>query len=234
MANQEFRIRNGSVELSARGHAASAVTSSAPLLFIPGLWGQAEQFEHVIEAFPERPTYALSLRGRGKSDVPDAGYTLDDHASDIQAFADQMGLDRFFIATVSAGASYAISFAAATNLTLEGLILTDYPPISKSYPIGMVDGVLSDVRDLNISEKFLRGLQRESVARELVLELQRTRCRVTVFRGLKSGSYLTDKDIEFYRENLATFSLVNLEDVAHDPLTASQSYIEALRAIISK
>ncbi|MGM9948607.1 MAG: alpha/beta fold hydrolase, partial [Lysinibacillus sp.] len=63
-----------------------------PLLYIPGALNDAEQALEMLDAFYPRKRVAISLRGRGKSEAPQSGYSLDDHASDIEAAVDAGGL----------------------------------------------------------------------------------------------------------------------------------------------
>lgn len=230
MEIHEFRIRNGDIELHGLANDGQVSADLPAILFVPGLWGRAEQFTEILKLLNPRKAYALSLRGRGQSDVPETGYSLNDHSSDIDAFASQLGLDRFLLVTVSAGASYAITYAAENRQTLAGLIVTDYPAISKSYPLEMVHGVRASVKDFEVSETFLRGLQRESRALDLSPELKRISCPVTVFRGGKTGTYLDEGHLDVYRNSLSTVSFGVLPEVAHDPLEAPECFVRALAA----
>lgn len=227
MGLKEFFFKSGDITL----HGIENDNSSelAPLLFIPGLWGQAEQFTDILNlGVGQRKAFALSLRGRGRSDVPEQGYTLVDHVSDIEAFTKAKNIDRYFLITVSAGASYAIAYAGKNSEKLTGLIITDYPPISKSYPPQMVEGVLKEVKDIKISEKFLIGLQRESQTQDLTSELNKITCPVTIMRGGQTGSYLTEDHLNLYKKNLRKMSIKTLEDVAHDPLLAPTCFVQGL------
>lgn len=227
-----FHVKNRDISLHGLSNDGDMSVEHPPVVFIPGLWGQAEQFAEILTSIEPRRAFALSLRGRGQSSVPETGYSLEDQASDIESFANEMELDKFFLVTVSAGASYAISYASRNSEKLAGLFITDYPPISKSYPPQMVEGVLADIKNIKISRQFLEGLQRESRAMDLSYLLKQIRCPVTVFRGGKSGAYLNEEYLDAYRKNLTSLSVKTLIDVAHDPLEAPACLIQGLTSQI--
>src|SRR6266571_5456785 len=66
-----------------------------PIVFIPGALGTAELYYREIESLAPRRCVAISLRGRGKNNAPERGYTLEDHASDIDAVIRQSELNSF-------------------------------------------------------------------------------------------------------------------------------------------
>ncbi len=102
-----------------------------PVAFIPGFLGSAENYRREMDSLPERRCVAVSLRGRGLSDAPEAEYSFEDHVSDIEAFVDQVGLQGFCLCAYSVGVAYAIGFASSHPGLLAGLILADY---SAHYP----------------------------------------------------------------------------------------------------
>lgn len=221
----EFHIRNGVIELHGIRNMG---TLGVPIVFIPGLWGEAEQFREILERLYPRQAFAISLRGRGKSDVPENGYSLQDHVSDIKVLVDALDLSTFCLVSVSAGASYAIGYVAEEGQKLAKLVLTDYPALTKSYPPEMVQGVLSSIKNVRISKRFLIGLQRESVSRDLSDELKRISCSVTILRGAREGSYLNEDHINFYRQNVKNVTVQVLSEMAHDPLEATDCFVEGL------
>lgn len=64
------------------------------LILLPGLTANAHVFGGLVEAglTPALNVLALDLRGRGLSDHPDAGYTIQDHAADVVGLMDALGL----------------------------------------------------------------------------------------------------------------------------------------------
>ena len=61
---------------------------------------------------------AMDLRGRGRSDKPASGYSVDQHCRDIVALLDDLGLKRPVIMGHSLGAFIALAFGPLCVLTL--------------------------------------------------------------------------------------------------------------------
>ena len=69
--------------------------SGEVLLFLAGGGATAYIMGGLADRFKEsHRVLALTRRGTGESDHPDEGYTIDDHASDIVMFLDEVGIDR--------------------------------------------------------------------------------------------------------------------------------------------
>ena len=69
--------------------------SGEVLLFLAGGGQTAYVVGGLADRFKEsHRVLALTRRGTGESDHPDDGYTIDDHASDIVAFLDEVGVAR--------------------------------------------------------------------------------------------------------------------------------------------
>ena len=69
--------------------------SGEVLLFLAGGGQTAYVMGGLADRFREsHRVLALTRRGTGESDHPDEGYTIDDHASDIIAFLDEVGIAR--------------------------------------------------------------------------------------------------------------------------------------------
>lgn len=68
---------------------------------------------------------AYDLRGRGDSDKPEHGYGLAEHARDLGALLDHLGLARATVMGHSLGAAIAVWFAAHHPERVERLVLVD-------------------------------------------------------------------------------------------------------------
>ena len=74
------------------------------------------------------PKYRLigyDLRGRGDSDKPPAGYSLDQHGRDLLALLDHFGLKKAVLMGHSLGAHIALKFAVAHPQRVSKLVLVD-------------------------------------------------------------------------------------------------------------
>ena len=74
------------------------------------------------------PTYRLigyDLRGRGDSDKPPTGYSLDQHGRDLLALLDHFGLKKAVLMGHSLGAHIALKFSVAHPERVSKLVLVD-------------------------------------------------------------------------------------------------------------
>lgn len=68
---------------------------------------------------------AMDLRGRGLSDSPPSGYSVENHCRDIVALMDDQGLERPVLMGHSLGAFISLAFAAKYPRRVDRLILID-------------------------------------------------------------------------------------------------------------
>ena len=112
MTVQENKVDNKGVSIHYIDSAPDGGDSKTAMVFVPGALGAAGDFLKEIEALAPRRCVAISLRGRGQSDTPRKGYTLDDHVSDIEAVVDTLALRDFCLMGYSAGVPYVIEYTA--------------------------------------------------------------------------------------------------------------------------
>ncbi len=74
---------------------------------------------------PEYRLIAYDLRGRGDSDKPDNGYSLEAHGVDLERLLDHYGLDRAVVMGHSLGAMIALAFAVKRPERVSRLVLFD-------------------------------------------------------------------------------------------------------------
>ncbi|QBX99858.1 alpha/beta hydrolase [Rhodophyticola sp. CCM32] len=106
--------------------------TGVPLLCLPGLTRNMEDFEPVLEAFSDRARIiTMDFRGRGASDyAPDPGsYTVPQEAQDVLSLLDHLGLDKVSILGTSRGGLVAMMLAATAKDRLSGVILNDVGPV---------------------------------------------------------------------------------------------------------
>jgi pimeloyl-ACP methyl ester carboxylesterase len=74
---------------------------------------------------PEYQILAMDLRGRGRSEKPAKGYSLETHLRDMNALMDDLGIDRAVVMGHSLGAFIGLAFAAQYPQRVDRLILVD-------------------------------------------------------------------------------------------------------------
>ncbi len=74
---------------------------------------------------PDHRVIAYDLRGRGDSDKPEAGYSLQIHCQDLAGLLDRLGLARAVIVGHSLGAHIALRFAVRFPRPVSKLVLVD-------------------------------------------------------------------------------------------------------------
>ena len=193
--NDEVRVRY----LDAPGDGGDAL----PVVIVPGLSEPAEEYTELMGRLSSRRCVAISLRGRGRSDAPASGYTLDDHAGDVLAVVHHATLPRCVLVAFSRGVPYAIRCASKEPERVAGLVLGDYAAIHTRLPEQWTARFLpSSWRGTPVAERVpavvVEAIQRESAQVPLWDELGSIGCPVLVVGG-RSGGLLTDEDVEQYR-----------------------------------
>jgi len=99
------------------------------LVLSHGLSANAHFFDGLAAAglSPALRVLAVDLRGRGLSDAPDDGYSMDDHAADLLGLLDALGLDRVLLGGHSFGGLLTLFLAAAAPERVERAVVLDVP-----------------------------------------------------------------------------------------------------------
>jgi len=165
-----FKLKNGDISLEClnnEGH------HGYPLVIVPGLSEDINDWTGLAQFLYPRPVYAISLRGRGNSDAPPDAYSLDDHISDIRTIIDQNLAGNFDLLGYSRGVSYALATLPIYRDRIRRLILGDYPArqtrLPDNYPATVAS---SSWRGRAMSERMpqhaIEGLQRSSRQIDLI------------------------------------------------------------------
>lgn len=105
------------------------------LILVHGNMSTSKHWDTVMESMPqEYTTYALDLRGFGKSTYNTPVNSLRDFSEDLKLFVDKMNLEKFYLAGWSTGGGIAMHFAIDYPEYLEKLILVESVGI-KGYPM---------------------------------------------------------------------------------------------------
>jgi pimeloyl-ACP methyl ester carboxylesterase len=123
--------------------------TGTPILCVHGITANCRCWDVLAAALaPEYRLMAMDLRGRGRSDKPSKGYSLDHHLRDIGSVLDDLGMDRSAIMGHSLGAFIALAFGAEHPDRVDNLILVDG------------GGDLSQQQFLNVFEAIKPSLDR--------------------------------------------------------------------------
>jgi pimeloyl-ACP methyl ester carboxylesterase len=96
------------------------------ILCIHGLTANCRCWDLMASALASHHSIiAMDLRGRGLSDSPPSGYSLDHHCRDVSALMDNLNLEQVVLMGHSLGAIISLAFAARHPQRVRGLILID-------------------------------------------------------------------------------------------------------------
>ena len=97
-----------------------------PILCVHGVTANCRCWDLIASSLaPENKILAIDLRGRGLSDKPSSGYSLQHHIQDICCVLDDLKQERIVLMGHSLGAYISLAFAANYPERTEKLILMD-------------------------------------------------------------------------------------------------------------
>ncbi|MDR7521835.1 MAG: alpha/beta hydrolase [Armatimonadota bacterium] len=206
-----------------------------PVVFVPGALGTAEDYQREMASLAPRRCVALSLRGRGKSDAPQAGYAFEDQVADLEAVVHHARVVSFCLMAHSAGVPVAIGYAERHPQSLVGLIIGDYPAHYRAIPPDWPERVASSVPTARVRLEVAQALQRES--REVLLwgVLPRLSCPTLILRGTRPDSGLKEDDAARYRQYLPAAEVVVLDGAGHELREPDyEKYVRTIRQFLEK
>lgn len=108
-------------------HALDHAGGQPLIVLMPGLTANAHCFDGLAQAglSPRFRVLALDLRGRGRSDKPETGYSMAHHAADVVALLDEMGLDQVVLGGHSFGGLLTMYLAAHYPQRVSHVLLLD-------------------------------------------------------------------------------------------------------------
>lgn len=96
------------------------------VLCVHGLTANCRCWDRMASAIaPAHRVMAVDLRGRGLSDKPETGYSIEHHARDIEAVIRHLGLERVVVMGHSLGAFIALCLAGMRPALVEKAVLVD-------------------------------------------------------------------------------------------------------------
>lgn len=96
-----------------------------PVVFINSLGSDLRIWEGVLPFLEGYHLIGYDKRGHGLSDAPPAPYTLQDHASDLEALLDYLGVASAVLVGISVGGMIALELARSRPERVAALVLCD-------------------------------------------------------------------------------------------------------------
>ncbi len=186
-----------------------------PLIFIHGMLGRAEDWINDCQQLLPRSTFAISLRGRGLSDYPSSGFSIQDHAQDIATVIDHFGIQRCILIGFSQGVLYSMAYALEYPEKIEGMIIQDRNLAQHKMSEGWLERAKQHP-DFNTREGVLRGIVDSS--RDVDLLPLCTRFSRTPVLIIKAGkdSMIGIDDLEKMETVFQRSQTVIFPDSSHD------------------
>lgn len=195
------------------------------LVICPGLSECCEDYIKILETINDRRVISLSFRGRGKSDKPYNGYSLENHIEDISAVVGELGLEKFSIMGYSRGVSYVLGYVILFPDKVSSLIIGEYPAIHKKMPNGWakesMDFYNKFCSDISINYEVLKRIELESKDVDFKEDLKQIKCKSLIIRGELEGALLSKEELINYVNYLGSKSIrvESLENASHDIFT---------------
>ena len=191
------------------------------VLAIPGMGEYADEYTWLLDALGDRRVVVVDVRGRGRSDVPESGYTWEHHIGDVRAVVEALALDRPVVVAFSRGSSYALGYALSFPAEVRGLVVGDYFARHVGLPPEIADQQLqSKIRGTVMAERMSEHAVRQVVAesREVPLwnRLTELQCPVLVIRGGRRSALVGEELAAQWRASLPSVQMEIIADAGHD------------------
>jgi pimeloyl-ACP methyl ester carboxylesterase len=210
-----------------------------PIVFVPGFTDHADEYEATLEFWARRRLLVVEMRGRGGSDAPANGYSVQEQANDVEAVIAANQLPRFHLMTFSRGTTAAIEVARRPPRRAATLAIGDYLAIEVGLTAEFTEHQWRGRwRGRPVSERVSRhvieGIQSESQGRELWDEVAALRIPVLVARG-SDGGILTDEHVDRYRRTVPGVEVVVIPGATHDLFRPDRTaYPQAVEEFIAR
>jgi len=210
-------------------------SKKTPLLICPGLSECAKDYIKLINRITDRRCVALSFRGRGISDSPSSGYSLEDHISDIEAVVEELDLKEICVLGISRGVSYELGYCSLNPHKVKGLIITEYPPKHKralnEWTEESIEIYNRNREFMSINYDVLKSIERESENISFNTDLKKITCPALILKGNLKDSLLKDEDLSDYINNLGSQNILikKFDDIGHS--IQSENFEKLARAV---
>jgi pimeloyl-ACP methyl ester carboxylesterase len=214
---REEWLKNGSIRLHCVESGWDSPTNLTPVVYVHRGFGTAEVFIPEMKALSPRRCVSCSLRGRGNSDAPEAGYSFDENVSDLDAVVNHLALDRICVMGWSLGVTYSIGYAAQHPELVSGLVLLDYPARYPKFSAGWAERWSSEpsIKDNPDRMRGMRGLERDSSEILLWDKLDAIKSPILLIGGGAEGALLKQEHVEKYGHHCQNIKVAIFPDSGH-------------------
>ena len=142
--------------------------AGVPVVLLHGYSDSWRSYELVLPHLPPwMHAFALSQRGHGDSERPEAGYHPSDFAADVAAFLDAHGLDRALVVGHSLGSHMAQRFALEyPERTLGVALLGSFFSFAENPGVAELTAAISAMTD-PVDRQFVLEFQQSTLAQEI-------------------------------------------------------------------
>jgi pimeloyl-ACP methyl ester carboxylesterase len=199
-----------------RLHALECGTAPAdiPIIIIPGATTNAQEIADDFSAAFSHLHYVLDMRGKGQSDVPTTGYSVESLAADVWAFMQHKNIEKAVVFGYSVGTGIALELYSQHRDAIAGVVIGDYVPIYP--PFSEAWAARAQEQNPHLSPTFFEATVRESELREYVPLLKTMTCPCLLVKGGKEGSLFPDEYIPLFEGSTPQGEVVVLADSDHD------------------
>ena len=157
--NAEHRYVNAN---GIRQHYIDYAGEGPALILMPGLTANARFFDGLISAglAPALRVIAVDLRGRGETDQPDTGYSMAEHAADILALMDELGIEQVNLGGHSFGGLLTYYLAAHFPERFSRCVVIDAPA-------EVHQGIVEQILGMEVDEDARVGIDGAGSLRDL-------------------------------------------------------------------
>ena len=214
---REGWCKNGSIRLHYVESGWDSPSNLTPVVYAHTGFGTAEVFVPEMKALSPRRCVSCSLRGRGNSDSPEAGYSFEEIVSDLDAVVKHLAFDKICVVGWSIGVTYSIGYAAQHPELASGLVLLDYPARYPKFSAGWAERWSSEpsVKDNPDRMRGMRGLERESTEILLWDRLDAIKSSILLIGGGAEGALLKQEHVEMYRQPCRNLEVAFFPDSGH-------------------
>jgi pimeloyl-ACP methyl ester carboxylesterase len=194
--------------------------TKVPVLAVPGMGEEADEYAWLLDGLGDRRVVIVDVRGRGRSEAPDHGYTWEDHYGDVLAAMAATSIDRPIAMGYSRGTPYAFGAALHGTAPMRGFVINDYQARQVGLPPDILEHMLQQrTRGRTLAERMpehaVRGVIEESEEISLWERLVDLDCPVFVIRGGQPGSMIDDATLERFRDALPDIQVATLAERGH-------------------